>query len=1798
MISEFQRFKNNIEAIEQIILLPKNELKYNELSSLYSGMGSFPFFTLPIGQILTEKFDTKQTKRYFDEIRGLIERLENKGVERDSLQSAFQKIARSGLYAFYTDRNIVDSITENLLREKAILINQSGRSNPFSILEPSAGTGVFVQSFIDNIEKLKQEKVIDDNAFFKVVAIEPETISYRILNSLKNNLPENFELETHCNRFENLQISPDRRFDIISSNIPFGKTKIYDEVVKQHYGFDKEPAIHNYFFLKSSLILKDRGDIAFITSSNFLDSPAAKNVRKLVFNDQTEMRSIIRLPKETFKGTEVQTDYIHIRKKKNLSQSHKIDNEQLQNSLSLSAIDLGLADHNNPNKNKEDLYNINSFVFDNKEKIVLGEFQSNFMHGRYMLSSTAPQDEISKLFIDKNLRNLKIEERNVDVGKVQETIATPPKNVVPEGGIQLSLFDFEVESETFNENVDKVITISQNVLQEKAVLRDHIISVQDLVDQEVNHYTGGYISFMGSAYILEDYDHVKAEYKATALDFAPKDISLLHLKNEFLWFQKAQKEKNSDIIDKHRNFIESYQKFKDEHGSITDSIMFIKDDQYALEFSALEIRNKLGEVTPSDILLDPDFFVTQSAKVSTPEQALIKCLQDHNGAVKIKYICSLLGKETPSERVEVAKELIDSDKIFNDYQVIDGKVQYKFSTREEFISGNIPEKIEILKAAIAQGKTFDYISEAKLRSDLNILMQHDIRLQAFEDVTININSEWIDKKYLEDFLKKKFDYIGNNEFFAFTKLNGFTITSSFFKDCYGLRSISVQGAKKRYSGATILEDIINDKGFNFTTKIKIGEQEITIKDVKANKDAQLQAKKLKSEWKSYLKSLPEHEKDNILKSYNAVFCSDVPRTYDGSYLDFSSVKGIDKPHQHQSDAVSMVLQNDGGIIDHKVGAGKSLVMFSSAMFMKTSGLKRKPLLACTKATAEQIYKEFKFHFPEAKVFFDLSEIAEDSKKLNSEELRKKKYSVIANNDWDCVIMTHEEVAKIPVPLETQIEYSREYLEDLRDNFYFKSALKNEGLTSGELKRLEVRIESEEQKLEQMFTDLNSKKTKTMLDFNDLGIDHMLIDEAHKFKNMPFTTIHTGIAGLNTQPSERAKHFTMLTRAMRTKYNLKDKGVTVLSGTFVSNSMSEIYTLMNWIAPSKLEELGINTFDRFAKNFFQKEVQQELSVSNSIKEKERFRYIINVPELKSLYQNMAHVVNDSNFVIDTPKVKTEMVIVDANPQQERFNQLLVDFIEGENASLDEFETIIEKAFDDKQKKAASLIVSNLSLKNGIDPRLINDNYFEEPESGKIHTCCRKVAEIYWDHNDLKAVQLIFSDIGVPKSKNDKNFNVYQNIKDILVEKYNIPADEVQFANFWRASSGTKRDKELRKEFQRKVNSGEIRIAIGSTDTLGTGMNVQERAIASHDLDIPWTPAHTEQRQGRTKRQGNKLAKSHFDNTVFNYKYLAKKSLDAFRSQANETKDKFLSVFKRIGAVPRIMDEGDIDGDGNGTNYSLMKAYIMDNPQMLEIAKIEQKIENIWQQKEAIENEKIKLTREYNYCKQNIDQDSVYVTQYRQILESFDKSFSDYDSEKLQNHPPIEIIRSKEPIATEQNLNDIGKSLRLQYEAILKNAQDKNRDFFVKNADNVKIGDGYFYQVPIARVGDFILNVSIPGSVLINPNQVDINPKVSISNGINNIRINKRVNVIPKEPEVAATIIYNEISSRIPTLLKSTKESVDQYSDKLRYVSGLMQGFKDFAGEEELTSLTKKLSELKEGIELEKAAKKLNQKKIGI
>ncbi len=408
-----------------------------------------------------------------------------------------------------------------------------------------------------------------------------------------------------------------------------------------------------------------------------------------------------------------------------------------------------------------------------------------------------------------------------------------------------------------------------------------------------------------------------------------------------------------------------------------------------------------------------------------------------------------------------------------------------------------------------------------------------------------------------------------------------------------------------------------------------------------------------------------------------------------------------------------------------------------------------------------------------------------------------------------------------------------------------------GISKKMLKGLEIRKNNLEGKLKAVLKDIEEKKDSG-INFRDMNIDHLFVDESHKYKNLTFTTRHNRVAGLgNMEGSQKALNMLFAVRELQNRFNA-DLCVTFLSGTPISNSLTEMYLLFKYLRPKEMERQHIENFDGWAAVFARKTTDFEFSVTNEIIAKERFRHFIKVPELALFYNEITDYKTAKHIRLDKPELNETLVNIKPNPEQSTFIKNLMQF-----AKTGDGELIGRGKLTPEEDKGRMLIATNYAKKMAADMRLINEWKYSDHPDNKVNVSARKIAEIYRDSASHKGTQIVFSDIGTPKPN---EFNIYDALKEKLIRDFNIPSTEITFIHDW-----TDRKKP---ELFRKMNEGEIRILLGSTEKAGTGLNVQQRVVAMHHLDIPWKPSELEQRNGRGARQGNVLAKEHYNNKVQN------------------------------------------------------------------------------------------------------------------------------------------------------------------------------------------------------------------------------------------------------------------------------------------------------------------------------------------
>jgi predicted nucleic acid-binding Zn-ribbon protein len=607
-------------------------------------------------------------------------------------------------------------------------------------------------------------------------------------------------------------------------------------------------------------------------------------------------------------------------------------------------------------------------------------------------------------------------------------------------------------------------------------------------------------------------------------------------------------------------------------------------------------------------------------------------------------------------------------------------------------------------------------------------------------------------------------------------------------------------------------------------------------------------------------------------------------------------------------------------------------MAISAYEMKRLGVAKKPLIIAKNANVSSIYKEFKKAYP-------FSRVLHPSENDFKPKKRRLMFRKMMNNHWDAVIISHDQFKMIPQSLLIQKEILSDELSALQSDLDAVRADEDISPSSYELKGLEKRKNNLNARLEEV--KANIKRDDQLMDFETMGFDHLFVDESQEFKNLMYTTRHSRISGLgDPKGSQRAYNLLLACRTIQKNLGNVDKGITFLSGTTISNSLVELYLLFKYLRPNELKRLQIRSFDSWAKVYARKTYEFEFGITNEIKRKERYREFIKVPELARFYTEITDVVNHKNFTQEKPEVENIMTNLPATDDQSKYMDSLVQFAKTKDGSHIGYHNMTKK-----EQNAYMLIATNLAKKMSLDMRLIDPSY-QFAEGSKLDTCSKKLAEIYHNTTSFKGTQLVFCDMSTPSNK----WNVYHTLRDLLVIRHNVKPAEIAFIHS--VNNG-----EQKLTLFKRVNDGEIRILIGSTIKMGVGVNVQERVIAMHHLDIPWRPSDMAQRTGRGGRPGNIMAKLHNNNKVWNFVYATEKSLDSYQFNLLHTKQRFIDQIKDNSITARRIDEGSMDSEGGDAtmNFAEYVAILSGNQTLLKKVKLDKQIKDLVMQLDGFQAE---------------------------------------------------------------------------------------------------------------------------------------------------------------------------------------------------------------------------------------------------
>ncbi|WP_321979345.1 N-6 DNA methylase [Prevotella sp.] len=956
-----------------------------------------------------------------------------------------------------------------------------------------------------------------------------------------------------------------------------------------------------------------------------------------------------------------------------------------------------------------------------------------------------------------------------------------------------------------------------------------------------------------------------------------------------------------------------YDEFVMRYGNLNakQNVKLVVMDAGGRDILSLE-RAEDGRFVKADIFERPvSFSVESHANVSSPEEALSASLNKF-GTVNLDYMREITDS-TEEGLLDALKGRIFYNPLVTGYEI-----------KDRFIAGNVIEKAERIEAWMGDNPENGRMPEVK--QALEALKEAEPPRIAFEDLDFNFGERWIPTGVYAAYMSRLFDtdvkiaYSASmDEFSVACGYRTMKITDEFL----------VKGYYRNYDGMHLLKHALHNTCPDMMKSIGKDEHgnDIKVRDSEGIQLANAKIDEIRNGFSEWLEEQSPQFKERLTTMYNRKFNCFVRPKYDGSHQTFPDLnlkglasRGIKSVYPSQMDCVWMLKQNGGGICDHEVGTGKTLIMCIAAHEMKRLNLAHKPMIIGLKANVAEIAATYQAAYPNARILYA-------SEKDFSTANRVRFFNNIKNNDYDCVIMSHDQFGKIPQSPELQQRILQAELDTVEENL---EVLRQQGknVSRAMLKGLEKRKHNLEAKLEKVEHAIKSR-TDDVVDFKQMGIDHIFIDESHQFKNLTFNTRHDRVAGLgNSEGSQKALNMLFAIRTIQERTG-KDLGATFLSGTTISNSLTELYLLFKYLRPKELERQDIRCFDAWSAIFAKKTTDFEFNVTNNVVQKERFRYFIKVPELAAFYNEITDYRTAEDVGVDRPHKNEILHHIPPTPEQEDFIQKLMQFAKTGDATL-----LGRPPLSETEEKAKMLIATDYARKMALDMRMIDPNYEDHPDNKASH-CAKTIAEYYHKYDAQKGTQFVFSDLGTYQPGD--GWNVYSEIKRKLTEDYGIPASEVRFIQ------ECKTDK-ARKAVIDAMNAGTVRVLFGSTSMLGTGVNAQKRCVAIHHLDTPWRPSDLQQRDGRGVRAGNEIAKHFAGNNVDVIIYAVEKSLDSYKFNLLHCKQTFISQLKSGAMGARTIDEGAMD-EKSGMNFSEYMALLSGNTDLLDKAKLEKRIASL-------------------------------------------------------------------------------------------------------------------------------------------------------------------------------------------------------------------------------------------------------------
>ena len=1010
----------------------------------------------------------------------------------------------------------------------------------------------------------------------------------------------------------------------------------------------------------------------------------------------------------------------------------------------------------------------------------------------------------------------------------------------------------------------------------------------------------------GEIYYRENSIMTQIELSDNAKGRVAGMVELRQIVNELI-DQQLNDFPDEDIKASQAKLNAAYDAFTAKYGLINDkknARLFDDDSSYYLLCSLENLDENKNLKSKADMFtkrtIRPERVVTS---VDTPSEALAVSIGEH-GKVDLPYMAELLG--TPGNCERITTEL--SGVIFKDPAADADDPEAGWQTADEYLSGNVRDKLRMAQLAAE--------SHPEFKVNVDALTKAQPKDLEASEIDVRLGATWLAPSIVQQFMMETFQPP-----YRIRYNNAITVRYSPYTSEWRISNKSATGfgdimatetyGTRRANAYKILEDTLNLRDSRVYDTIEEDGKEKRVLNQNETTLAQQKQQAIKDAFAGWVWKDPQR-RALLVKKYNELFNSTRPREYDGSHIHFVGMNPEINLREHQRNAVAHVLYGYNTLLAHEVGAGKSFEMAASAMELKRLGLCQKSLFVVPNHLTEQWASEFLRLYPNAKLLVT-------SKKDFEPANRKKFCARIATGDYDAVIIGHSQFEKIPLSAERQERLIQEQMDEIEEAIEEAKSQAGEHFT---VKQLEKLRKSLKQKLEKL---QGTDRKDDVVTFEQLGVDRLFVDESQNYKNLFLYTKMRNVAGLST--SEAQKSSDMFGKCRYLDEITGGRGVIFATGTPISNSMTEMYTLMRYLQYNTLQQKGLTHFDAWASTFGETTTAIELAPEGTgYRARTRFAKFFNLPELMAMFKEAADIKTSDQLNLPVPQAKFETVVVKPSEIQQDMVQ-----------ALSERAAVVHSGSVDPSVDNMLKITSD-GRKIGLDQRLMNSALPDDPDS-KLNACVNNVLRIWNDTKEQKLTQLIFCDMSTPKG--DGSFNVYDDIRSKLLTA-GVPEQEIEFIH----NADTENKKA---ELFSKVRSGQVRVLLGSTAKMGAGTNVQTLLVAVHHLDVGWRPSDMTQRNGRIIRQGNQ------NKQVYVYNYVTESTFDAYLYQTLENKQKFISQIMTSKSPMRSCD----DIDEQALSYAEIKALCAGDPRIREKMDLDVQVAKLKVLRGDFQNQKYRL-----------------------------------------------------------------------------------------------------------------------------------------------------------------------------------------------------------------------------------------------